>query len=95
MSTALLADAVEALRAGRVPDGEPLRLVLELLEAQAAVATEVRRRRGLRRWDALWATGEYATRSAVDERVAAHVNVQAVTVRGWRFRRALLSQQAG
>lgn len=95
MNAALLADAVEALEAGQVPDGEGLRAVLELLQEQCGVGTELRRRRALRKWDELWATGGYATRSAVDGRVAARERVDPVTVRGWRFRRALFPQRAG
>jgi hypothetical protein len=79
-----LADVVEALRAGQPPAGEGLRLVLELVESEAGVATELRRRAALRTWNTLWASGDFASRCAVDERVAARVGVSAATVRWWR-----------
>lgn len=79
-----LADAIEAIRSGRCPEGDALRLALEVLEDRVGVDTELARRAALRLWAELWASGGFDTKSAVDERVGARVNRAPATIRWWR-----------
>jgi hypothetical protein len=92
----LVADAAEALRRGEPPAGEVLAAALGVLEDVRGVATELRIRRALRLWDELWLGGGFVALAEVDERVAARVAVQPVTVRGWRcFRNHVVPQRRG
>jgi hypothetical protein len=80
----LLVDALEAVEACPGLPSSALSVIRHLVQGQPGVATELRCRHALRRWDELWRSGEYSTKGAVDGRVAAQLGVAAATVRWWR-----------
>jgi hypothetical protein len=79
----LLADAVEALEAGRLPREFALEEVCHLLRARPLVARELRRRGVLRTVDLERERDPHQSAVAVAKRVALRLGVPAETVRSW------------
>jgi hypothetical protein len=88
-----IADAVEELR--RLPRSDALTAALHVLEALPRVGTVMVRRKSLRLWDELWASGEFWTRDQVDRAVARRVGRAPETVRGWRWERDVFGTAFG
>ena len=78
----LLADAFEALEAGRLPAEFAREELTHLLGGMPRVAAELRRRPAVRRMRELVSTGEYSGRSAA-ERVGAELCISPETIRKW------------
>jgi hypothetical protein len=78
-----LADALEALEAGRLPHAFAAEELVHLLVQMPRVVAERRRRRALRRVEVLLEFGDYPSVRSLATRVANEVGVAAETVRGW------------
>lgn len=84
----LLADLVDAVDAGRVPDQAALEEAAAVLEQVSAVKVLLRRRKAIRRVRELLASGEYLSVRAAAPRVAGELSdpeetIAAETVRWW------------
>jgi hypothetical protein len=79
----LLADAVEALEAGRLPPEFALEEVVHVLRGVPRVAAELRRREGCRMVARVQAANPCASMRAVAAIVGRRLGVSPETVRGW------------